>query len=152
MSTLLSLPTSPLNHKNGTRNMLTWWWLHSGTGLHDLLPFAEWRGEEPRGWVDVDLDGVGIGGKAELRAFIVQVRVLENHQNGKDTHVRGVQIFARDEREVPRQGMGWDGVGGGGGSGKGKGEGPNDEDEGDEEVGVGEPPEWPEWMGEPEIR
>lgn len=32
----------------------------------------------------------------------MQVRVLENHQNGKDTHVRGVQIFARDER-VPQR-------------------------------------------------
>ena len=39
-----------------------------------------------------------MGGKAELRAFVVQVRVLENHQNGKDTHVRSVQIFAQDDR------------------------------------------------------
>ena len=39
-----------------------------------------------------------MGGKAELRAFVVQVRVLENHQNGKDTHVRGVQIFAQDDK------------------------------------------------------
>ena len=39
-----------------------------------------------------------MGGKAELRAFVIQVRVLENHQNGKDTHVRGVQIFAQDDR------------------------------------------------------
>jgi anaphase-promoting complex subunit 10 len=28
----------------------------------------------------------------------VQVRVIENHQNGKDTHVRGLKIYARDER------------------------------------------------------
>jgi len=28
---------------------------------------------------------------------VVQVRILENHQNGKDTHLRAVQIFARDE-------------------------------------------------------
>ena len=61
------------------------------------VQFYEWRGEEPKGWVDVDLEGVGVGGKAELRAFVVQVRVLENHQNGKDTHVRGVQIFAQDD-------------------------------------------------------
>ena len=33
-----------------------------------------------------------------LRCMCVQIRVLENHQNGKDTHVRGVQLFARDER------------------------------------------------------
>ncbi|OCK82008.1 galactose-binding like protein [Lepidopterella palustris CBS 459.81] len=31
-----------------------------------------------------------------LRAFLVQIKILENHQNGKDTHLRGLQIFARD--------------------------------------------------------
>lgn len=32
-----------------------------------------------------------------LRAMVVQVRICENHQNGKDTHVRGFQVFAKDE-------------------------------------------------------
>ncbi|KAF2469808.1 galactose-binding like protein [Lindgomyces ingoldianus] len=31
-----------------------------------------------------------------LRAHLVQIKILENHQNGKDTHLRGLQIFARD--------------------------------------------------------
>ncbi|KAF2740797.1 galactose-binding like protein [Polyplosphaeria fusca] len=38
-----------------------------------------------------------------LRAHLVQIRILENHQNGKDTHLRGLQVFAKDnerEREV----------------------------------------------------
>lgn len=26
----------------------------------------------------------------------MQVKILENHQNGKDTHLRGLQVFARD--------------------------------------------------------
>jgi hypothetical protein len=29
-----------------------------------------------------------------LKAFLVQISVLANHQNGKDTHLRGVRIFA----------------------------------------------------------
>jgi anaphase-promoting complex subunit 10 len=29
---------------------------------------------------------------------LVQVRIVENHQNGKDTHVRGLKVYARDER------------------------------------------------------
>ena len=97
----------------------------------------EWRGEEPRGWVDVELEGVGVGGRAELRAFVVQVRVLENHQNGKDTHVRGVQIFAQDDKvKKPRgrvaeeEGKGISGA------------------EGSEAVGMEEP----DWMQDPEIR
>ncbi|KAI4274149.1 MAG: hypothetical protein LQ337_004143 [Flavoplaca oasis] len=73
----------------------------AGTGHHDLCEFGGWEGQQPVGWQDVPLDGCGVGGGKGLRCFLVQVRVLENHQNGKDTHVRGVQIFARDER-VPQ--------------------------------------------------
>lgn len=29
-----------------------------------------------------------------IKAFLVQIVVLANHQNGKDTHLRGVKIFA----------------------------------------------------------
>jgi len=29
-----------------------------------------------------------------IKAFLVQISVLANHQNGKDTHLRGVKIFA----------------------------------------------------------
>ena len=32
-----------------------------------------------------------------LKAMVVQMRVIENHQNGKDTHVRGFQVFAKDD-------------------------------------------------------
>ncbi|KAH4117719.1 hypothetical protein HBH47_149040 [Parastagonospora nodorum] len=50
-----------------------------------------------------------------LRAHLVQIKILENHQNGKDTHLRGLQIFARnDEKEGGVGGMritGMDGVG-----------------------------------------
>lgn len=31
-----------------------------------------------------------------LRAHLVQIKILENHQNGKDTHLRGLQIFSLD--------------------------------------------------------
>ena len=103
----------------------------------EQVQFYEWRGDEPRGWVDVDLEGVGVGGKAELRAFVVQVRVLEYHQNGKDTHVRGVQIFAQDDKtKKPRVGVADE-------DGKGK----NGVEE-SEAVGLEEP----DWMQDPEIR
>jgi anaphase-promoting complex subunit 10 len=74
----------------------------AGTGEHDLVQFAEWKGAEPRGWMDIGLENcepeVGGDGSGVLRCMCLQVRVLENHQNGKDTHIRGVQIFARDEK------------------------------------------------------
>lgn len=83
----------------------------AGTGYADLQEFSVMRFEQPRGWLDVDFDGVGsplddeemvedehcVGRLPALRAMLVQVRICENHQNGKDTHLRGLQIFARDE-------------------------------------------------------
>ena len=87
----------------------------AGMGEYDLVEFAEWKGEQPRGWVRVGLGGCS-GGRMNagekgtyeqyqeteeedvLRCMCLQVRVLENHQNGKDTHIRGVQIFSRDRR------------------------------------------------------
>ena len=35
-----------------------------------------------------------------LKAMVIQMRVIENHQNGKDTHVRGFQVFARDDERM----------------------------------------------------
>ncbi|EMC92248.1 hypothetical protein BAUCODRAFT_52405, partial [Baudoinia panamericana UAMH 10762] len=60
----------------------------AGMGAHDVVEFAEMSFEQPNGWHEVDFRH-----RPVLRAFLVQVRILENHQNGKDTHLRGVQIF-----------------------------------------------------------
>ncbi|KAI9764782.1 MAG: anaphase promoting complex subunit doc1 [Geoglossum simile] len=115
--------------------------LLAGTGYHDLVEFRELSFEQPRGWININLSGVGGGGGAEgggkgkrkgkgagssgggeagavLRAWLVQVKVSENHQNGKDTHVRGLQIFAREEGDEGEEGGAreeWGAVGLGGG-------------------------------------
>jgi anaphase-promoting complex subunit 10 len=92
----------------------------AGTGYNDLQEFSVMRFESPRGWIEVDFEGVGdpadMSGSEDdsmgegdeekenldrrkmpvLRAMLVQVRICENHQNGKDTHLRGLQIFAKD--------------------------------------------------------
>ena len=92
----------------------------AGTGYNDLQEFSTMRFESPRGWMEVDFEGVGdpddvddsdddsMGEGDEekenhdrrkmpvLRAMLLQVKICENHQNGKDTHLRGLQIFAKD--------------------------------------------------------
>ncbi|KAG8528872.1 uncharacterized protein KY384_006561 [Bacidia gigantensis] len=73
---------------------------------YGLVQFAEWSGAEPRGWQDIDLLGCGVGGKEEIRCMVLQVRVMENHQNGKDTHLRGLQVFSVDERVGGKEKMG----------------------------------------------
>ncbi|KAM3067341.1 hypothetical protein ACMFMG_005299 [Clarireedia jacksonii] len=121
--------------------------LLGGTGYHDLIPFSDLSFAQPKGWIDVSLDHVGGGedGKT-LRAFLVQVKVVENHQNGKDTHIRGLKIYAKDERVEPAP-MDVLGVG---------------DDEGDVEEDFGSRKRTskvekgfikePDWMGEPELR
>jgi anaphase-promoting complex subunit 10 len=88
----------------------------AGTGYNDLQVWSELRVEQPRGWVNIDFEGVGETVNIEdehgnvdedvlaqvdkmpvLRCMLVQVRICENHQNGKDTHLRGLQIFSKDE-------------------------------------------------------
>lgn len=102
------------------------------TGDHNLMDIEDEVDEE-----DDLIDG------DVLRAMVVQVRICENHQNGKDTHVRGFQVFAKDEtnekemrklvkRTKPRT----------------KKQDVMSEDDGDEIVGL----QPAEWMNEPEIR
>ena len=90
-----------------------------------------------------DEDGDDLVGGDVLRAMVLQVRICENHQNGKDTHVRGFQVFAKDEtsakemRNLFRRTK------------------PSSQRDGamadrEEEEVVGLRPA--EWMGEPEIR
>lgn len=66
----------------------------SGTGYHDLCEVTKLDLERPKGWVEIPLDGVHADG--ELRTFLIQFAIHANHQNGKDTHVRGLQIFAAE--------------------------------------------------------
>lgn len=71
---------------------------------YGLVQFAEWTGAEPRGWQEIPLDGCGVAGRSEIRCMVLQVRIMENHQNGKDTHLRGLQVFSQDERARTGQG------------------------------------------------
>lgn len=122
--------------------------LLAGTGYHDLIPFSALSFEQPKGWIDVPLDHVGGGedGKT-LRVFLVQVRIVENHQNGKDTHVRGLKIYARDDRARGTLGLDSlrDEVEG---KGKAKSTPGKGQANGKERTWLVEP----DWMGDPELR
>ena len=49
---------------------------------------------EPAGWIYVRLKRPGDAEDAPgMRAYLVQLVVLTNHQNGRDTHVRQVKVF-----------------------------------------------------------
>lgn len=79
--------------------------LSAGTGHHDLLEFASLSLATPVGWQDVDLSVAGGGADGQsLCCWIVQMKIKENHQNGKDTHIRGIKLYALDENSTPLDG------------------------------------------------
>ncbi|KAK1775501.1 anaphase-promoting complex, subunit 10-domain-containing protein [Copromyces sp. CBS 386.78] len=74
---------------------------HAGTGHHDLIEFADVKLTNPVGWQDVPIANCGGAPDGHsLCCWIVQAHIKENHQNGKDTHIRGIKIFAIDENTV----------------------------------------------------
>eukprot|EP00873_Tetraselmis_striata_P038626 jgi/Tetstr1/458890/TSEL_004397.t1 len=66
--------------------------IRAGTSFYDLKEVKVVELEEPKGWVTVPLVEPG-GRHSFMRAFMVQVAVLSNHQNGRDTHIRKVKVF-----------------------------------------------------------
>ncbi|KAI8630706.1 anaphase-promoting complex, subunit 10-domain-containing protein [Xylariaceae sp. FL1651] len=70
----------------------------AGTGPNLTIPFTTMELSMPKGWVDVPIAGAGGGPDGNsLCCWFLRVIILENHQNGKDTHIRGVKVYALDE-------------------------------------------------------
>lgn len=71
----------------------------AGTSENNLFKFAESELVSPSGWVDVPITGAGGGEDGNsLMAWVVRMEVVENHQNGKDTHIRGIKIYGFDDQ------------------------------------------------------
>uniref|UniRef100_A0A8C6XLN9 Anaphase-promoting complex subunit 10 n=1 Tax=Naja naja TaxID=35670 RepID=A0A8C6XLN9_NAJNA len=45
---------------------------------------------EPSGWIHVPLTDTH---KKPIRTFMIQIAVLANHQNGRDTHMRQIKVY-----------------------------------------------------------
>jgi anaphase-promoting complex subunit 10 len=81
--------------------------IRHGTTFHDLQDLHHLEvGEDPSGWIKVDLSEAAanlpknkLGGYVNssneniLRTHFIQVVVLSMHQNGRDTHIRQVKVF-----------------------------------------------------------
>jgi anaphase-promoting complex subunit 10 len=66
--------------------------VRAGNHFHDLQEVELLDLNEPSGWVVIPLkEGVG---DTPVRAFLLQVAVLSNHQNGRDTHIRQIKVHS----------------------------------------------------------
>ncbi|EIE26655.1 anaphase-promoting complex, subunit 10 [Coccomyxa subellipsoidea C-169] len=65
--------------------------VRAGTSVHDLKEIRVVELNEPIGWVKVPLQPPY--SSDNLKAYCMQLAILSNHQNGRDTHVRQIKVF-----------------------------------------------------------
>ncbi|KAI1206170.1 anaphase-promoting complex, subunit 10-domain-containing protein [Annulohypoxylon truncatum] len=72
--------------------------VNGGWSPNFTIPFTTMELNTPKGWIDVPIAGAGGGPDGNsMCCWFVRIIVLENHQNGKDTHIRGIKVYALDD-------------------------------------------------------
>ncbi|KAH8094573.1 anaphase-promoting complex subunit 10 [Cristinia sonorae] len=77
--------------------------VRAGTGQSDFQDVRVVTLDKPDGWLTFDVsaepndDGEGF---KPVNAYVLQVIILANHMNGKDTHVRGLRVLGPLEEQV----------------------------------------------------
>jgi len=62
-----------------------------GTNFNDLQEIEVVDLKEPSGWVQIPLKDLN---DRLVRSFMVQIAVISNHQQGRDTHLRQIKIYS----------------------------------------------------------
>ncbi|KAK4055720.1 hypothetical protein OIV83_000266 [Microbotryomycetes sp. JL201] len=68
--------------------------LRAGTYFGDLLEIKSIELQSPAGWQHFMFCSPEEKNTEPVRAHLIQIAIISNHMNGKDTHVRAVKIFA----------------------------------------------------------
>ncbi|XP_076316068.1 anaphase-promoting complex subunit 10-like [Tachypleus tridentatus] len=71
--------------------------VRAGSHFQDLQEVEMVELNEPSGWVVIPLKD---SNERPIRIFLVQVAVLSNHQNGRDTHMRQIKIHSPVETSI----------------------------------------------------
>lgn len=78
--------------------------IRSGTHFNDLQEIEIIDLNEPTGWVVIPIKDVR---DKAIRTFMIQIAVISNHQNGRDTHMRQIKIHSPIEgRQYPLEQFG----------------------------------------------
>ncbi|RHZ76841.1 hypothetical protein Glove_188g31 [Diversispora epigaea] len=81
------------NDESYTPNKIT---IRAGTNFGDLQDLRTIELEEPDGWIDIQLSGDHTLTKTSrpVGANLFQIAIKSNQQNGKDSHIRQIKVFA----------------------------------------------------------
>ena len=74
--------------------------VRAGNSYSDLKEVKVVELNEPKGWVIISLTNGETNARSylmPLRCHMLQIAVIANHQNGRDTHVRQVKIYGPRE-------------------------------------------------------
>ncbi|XP_074381445.1 anaphase-promoting complex subunit 10 isoform X1 [Apium graveolens] len=66
--------------------------IRAGDGFHNLKEIKTVELVKPTGWVYISLSG-NDPREAFVNTFMLQIAVLSNHLNGRDTHVRQIKVY-----------------------------------------------------------
>ncbi|XP_071451305.1 anaphase-promoting complex subunit 10 [Hetaerina americana] len=66
--------------------------VRAGTHFNDLQEVEVLDLNEPAGWVHIPIKSLSNG--KPVRAFMLQIAVVSNHQNGRDTHIRQIKVHS----------------------------------------------------------
>ncbi|KAL3072485.1 hypothetical protein niasHS_017459 [Heterodera schachtii] len=65
--------------------------VQTGASVLDLDEPKSLSFTEPSGWQMIDLRHAGT--KRPANVFVIVVQIIQNHQNGRDTHIRGLKVL-----------------------------------------------------------
>ncbi|GFG34135.1 hypothetical protein Cfor_08139 [Coptotermes formosanus] len=65
--------------------------IRAGTNFNDLQEVEVIDLNEPTGWVLIPIKDIH---EKPIRTFMIQIAVISNHQNGRDTHMRQIKIHS----------------------------------------------------------
>ncbi|XP_018301138.1 anaphase-promoting complex subunit 10 isoform X1 [Mycetomoellerius zeteki] len=65
--------------------------IRAGTNFNDLQEVEVMDLNEPSGWIVIPIKNIN---DRPIRTFMIQIAVISNHQNGRDTHMRQIKIHS----------------------------------------------------------
>ncbi|CAN6813245.1 unnamed protein product [Brassica oleracea] len=76
--------------------------VRAGDGFHNLKEVKSVELVKPSGWVSISLSGADPR-ETFVNTFMLQIAMLSNHLNGRDTHIRQIKVYGPRPNPIPRQ-------------------------------------------------
>ncbi|CAN1225438.1 Anaphase-promoting complex subunit 10 [Linum perenne] len=76
--------------------------IRAGDGFHNLKDIKTIELVKPTGWVFISLSG-NDPRETFVNTFMLQIAVLSNHLNGRDTHIRQIKVYGPRPNPIPHQ-------------------------------------------------